>query len=293
MQLLKENRLTAPGRSCCLLCEVTMIHPRLSSLIFILAILSLITPVTTAVETGGYVVEPAYGIYPEYSDVYFTPCSEETVLLNEPEPTPIRLAELPAVVLVILGIATVTPGAVYLGKHLFAANVPIIGGFQRISRKNIFDSSSRERVFCCIKEHPGAQLSDLKRFTGFSYKNLTYHLDVLASFNVITLEKCKNTTRYFKNSNKFSDEERAMLMHLSHSSDKKIIETVLHHPGVSRSEISHMIGISGPSVSWHMRFLLDDRIIEQRKEGTVARHYLTGEMISVYESVAKRVFAAV
>ncbi|MFA5394512.1 MAG: winged helix-turn-helix transcriptional regulator [Methanogenium sp.] len=270
-----------------------MIQPRLSSLVFILVILTAMTHATTAVETGGYVVEPAYDIYPEYSDVYFTPRSEETILLNEPEPTPIRLAELPPGILVILGIAAVTPGAVYLGKHITATNIPVIGGFQRVSRKNIFDNSSRERVFCCIKEHPGAQLSDLKRSTGFSYKNLAYHLDILASFNVITLEKCKNTTRYFKNSDKFSGEEQVMLMHLSHSSDKMIIETILHHPGISRRDISDKIGISGPSVSWHMRFLVDDRIIEQRKEGTVARHYITEEMLRAYESVATRASAAV
>ena len=87
-----------------------MIQPRLSSLVFILVILTAMTHATTAVETGGYVVEPAYDIYPEYSDVYFTPRSEETILLNEPEPTPIRLAELPPGILVILGIAAVTPG---------------------------------------------------------------------------------------------------------------------------------------------------------------------------------------
>ncbi|MDE4908153.1 winged helix-turn-helix transcriptional regulator [Methanogenium marinum] len=265
-----------------------MISPRLTNLVLVLLIVTVITPAVTAVETGGYVVEPAYDIYPEYSDVYFTPRSAETILLNDPEPTPIRLADLPSGVLVILGVAAVTPGVIYLGKYLSAANLPIIGGFKRVTHNNILDNTPRKMICSCVKENPGIQLSDLKRSTGFSYKNLSYHLNVLTNFHVIKSEECKNTTRYFENSGKFSDEERAMLMYLSHSSDKKIIETVLHHPGISRREISSQVGISGPSVSWHMHFLLNDRIIEQRKEGRVARHYLTGDMSTVYDNMAGR-----
>ena len=270
-----------------------MIHPRLPNVMLVLAIVAMMTPAATAVETGGYVVEPAYDIYPEYSDVYFTPRSEETVLLNEPVPTPIRLTDLPPWVLVILGIIAITPGVAFLGKYLSATNLPIIGGFKRVSRNNILENSSRRMIYSCVTENPGIQLSDLKRSTGFSYKNLTYHLNVLTNFHLITSEECRNTTRYFENSGKFSQEERAMLMHLNHLSDRKIIETVLHHPGISRREISNQVGISGPSVSWHMHFLLNDRIIEQRKEGTVARHYLTGDMLAVYENVAGRAAASV
>jgi predicted transcriptional regulator len=265
-----------------------MIHPQLSSLILLLAIAAMMAPAVTAVETGGYVVEPAYDIYPEYSDVYFTPRSNETVLLNEPEPAPIQINDLPPWILILLGIIAVAPGVAFLGKYLSATNLPIIGGFRRVSRNNILDNSSRTMIYASVKENPGIQLSDLKRSTGFSYKNLSYHLNVLTSFHMITAEECKNTTRYFENSGTFSQEERVMLMHLSRPSDRKIIEAVLHHPGISRREISSHIGISGPSVSWHMHFLLNDRIIYQRKEGAVARHYLTGDMATVYENMAGR-----
>lgn len=270
-----------------------MIHPRLPNVILLLAIVAMIAPAVTAVETGGYVVEPAYDIYPEYSDVYFTPRSNETVLLNEPEPAPIQTNDLPPWVLVLLGIIAVTPGVAFLGKYLSATNLPIIGGFKRVSRNNILDNSSRRTIYSCVTENPGIQLSDLQRSTGFSYKNLSYHLNVLTNFHMITAEGCKNTTRYFENSGKFTQEERTMLMHLSRPSDKKIIETVLHHPGISRHEISSHLGISGPSVSWHMHFLLDDRIIEQRKEGRVSRHYLTGEMMNVYANVSGRLGSSV
>jgi predicted transcriptional regulator len=245
-------------------------------------------PAAIAVETGDYVVQPAYGIYPEYSDLYFTPRSEETVLLNDPVPTSISLTDLPPWILVILGIGAVTPGIIYLGKYLSASNFFIVGGFKRISRNNILDNSSREIIYKCVKENPGSQLAELNRSTGFTYKNLIYHLNILVNLGMVTSEECKNTTRYFENSGKFSYEERAMLMHLNHPSDKKIIETILHHPGISRHDISSHIGISGPSVSWHMHFLLHDNIIEQKKEGTIARHYLPDGMLRIYEDVARQ-----
>ncbi|MEA2034462.1 MAG: winged helix-turn-helix transcriptional regulator [Euryarchaeota archaeon] len=266
-----------------------MLYLRSTNLVIILVIIAVMIPAAASVETGGYVVQPAYDIYPEYSDLYFTPRSEDTVLLNDPVPASISLTDLPLWILVILGVAMVTPGIVCLGKYLSAANFPIIGGFRRVSRNNILENSSREMIFQCVKENPGVQVADLKRSTGFTYKNLIYHLNVLANFGVVTSDKCKNSTRYFENSGKFSHKERAMLMHLNHPSDKKIIETVLHHPGISRYEISRHVGISGPSVSWHMHFLLHDQIIEQRKEGTIARHHLPDRMLWVYENVVREI----
>ena len=78
-----------------------------------------------------------------------------------------------------------------------------------------------------------------------------------------------------------------MILHLKHQSDRKILEVIAQNPGISRNEISTRVGISGPSVSWHIHFLLHDRIIEQRKEGTISRHYFPDRMLNVYESIVK------
>jgi predicted transcriptional regulator len=262
-----------------------MMYSRSRNRVLILALIIAMTPVAAAVETGGYVVQPAYGMYPEYSELYFTPRSADTVLLNDPIPTPISLADLPPWILVILGIAAATPGIVYTSKYLSFANFPLIGGFKRISRKNIFENSPREAIFQCVKENPGIRLADMERSTGFSCKNLIYHLNILSFFGTVTSDECKNTTGYFENSGKFSREERTMMMHLNHPSDRKIVEIILHHPGISRHEISNHVGITGPSVSWHMHFLLHDCIIEQKKEGNIARHYITVPMIKIYENL--------
>lgn len=242
-------------------------------------------PAATAAETGGYIVQPAYDLYPEYSELYFTPRSADTVLLNEPEPSPVPLSDLPPWVLVILGIGAATPVLFGLCKHLSVTGFPVVGGFSRLTRKNILDNSSREIIYRCVKENPGAQLADLNKLTGFTYKNLIYHLDLLVNTGKITAGECKNTTRYFENSGKYSPEERTMLMYLNHQRDKNIIEVVFRNPGISRNEISRLVGISGPTISWHMRFLRNDNIVEQKKEGTVVRHYISEKMIKVYGSL--------
>jgi predicted transcriptional regulator len=144
-------------------------------------------------------------------------------------------------------------------------------------------------IYTYVKENPGIQTADLNKLTGFTYRNLIYHLNHLVNTGMITSGECKNTTRYFENSGKYSPEERTMLMYLNHRRDKKIIETVFRNPGISRSEISRHVGISGPTVSWHIHFLLNDNIIEQEKEGTVVRHYLSDKMLKVYDNLSSRV----
>jgi predicted transcriptional regulator len=243
-----------------------------------------------AIETGGYVVQPAYDLYPEYSDLYFTPRSEETVLLNDPVPETINLSDLPLWILVVLGVTAVSSVIICLCKCFSSSGLFLIGGFKRVSRKNILKNPSRSEIYNYVKENPGVQMADIGKCTGNTYKNLVYHLDLLIGFGMITMMKCKNTVRYFENSGSFSDAERKMIMHLKHGSDKKIIEAVLNHRGISRHEISSYAGISGPSVSWHMHFLVDDQIIVQEKEGTITRHYLTGPMIEVYEDVIRWVY---
>src|SRR5208337_4397293 len=213
---------------------------RKSSLILILVLVLAMAGGAAADETGGYVVQPAYGIYPEYSELYFTSHSADTVLLNDPTPTPISLADLPPGVLILLGIAVVTPGIICVGKYLTAANFPLVGGFKRVTKKNLFESRSREAIFQCVKEQPGAHLHDLKQATGFTYKNLIYHLKMLTSFGAVTSAECKKTVGYFENSGRFTRDERAMMLHLKHPSERKILEIIARHPGISRKEISRL-----------------------------------------------------
>jgi predicted transcriptional regulator len=261
-----------------------LMKKKYGSWILLLMLLLVMAEGAAAVETGGYVVQPGYGIYPDYSDLYFTTHSADTVLLNDPAPTPIRFADLPPAVLILLGIAVVTSGIIYLGKYLAAANLPLVGGFKRVTKKNLLESRSRDAIFQCVKEQPGAHLHDLKKATGFTYKNLIYHLKMLTSFGVVTSAECKNTVGYFENSGRLTRDERAILQHLRHPRERKILETIAQHPGISRKEISGLVGISGPSVSWHMAGLLNDRIIEQKKEGTIVRHYLPDAMRELYET---------
>lgn len=267
-----------------------MLKEKAANPFFILILLAAaVIPSVTAVETGGYVVQPAYELYPEYSDLYFTVRSPDTVLLNDPEPSPVPVFDLPLWILVVLGIGAAAPGVIHMGKHIPVTGLPVIGGFSRLKRNNILDNTSREIIYRCIKENPGVQIADLNKLTGLTYRNLIYHLNILVNMGMITSGECKNTTRYFENSGKFSYEERAMLMHLNHRRDRKIIETVLRNPGISRHEISRLVGISGPTVSWHMHFLIHDNIIEKEKEGTVVRHYLSDKMLRVYDDVSRQV----
>ncbi len=277
----------ARSSSCCWWSDrVMQMQDGSKYLVIALVFFSAIAPAAMAVETGGYVVQPAYDLYPEYSELYFTPHSPDTVLLNDPAPTPIRLADLPPWILVALGIVAITPGIIFTAKYLSAANLPLIGGFKRVSEKNLFENPSRTAIFRCVKENPGVRLAEIERLTGFTYKNLIYHLNLLKNFGKITSSECKNTVGFFENAGKFSPDERAMIMHLKHQSERKILETIACNPGISRQEISRNLGISGPSVSWHIHFLLHDRIIEQKKEGNIVRHYLCDPMIEIYQRCA-------
>ena len=45
---------------------------------------------------------------------------------------------------------------------------------------------------------------------------------------------------------------------------------LLNRPMATRQEIADAVGVSGPSVSWHMKRLEEDRIVTPRREGRMA-----------------------
>ncbi|MDN7025855.1 winged helix-turn-helix transcriptional regulator [Methanoculleus sp. FWC-SCC1] len=247
------------------------------------ALLLLICQNASAIETGGYVVRPGYDAYPEYSDIYF-----ETItmgdLREEPNPLPIPPEDLPLSVLFVLGIVAAVPLIAYLAKHLSLSHLPIIGGRSRISKKSLFENRTRETILRAVKENPGISLAELEAMAGSTYKNLRYHLDILEKFGMVVRYE-SDTLRYFAHAGKFSQDERRMLACLGNRRDKMIIDVVAGNPGISRQEIGSAVGISGPSVSWHVGRLEREGILVRQRDGSTVRHYLADDLLDTYRAI--------
>ena len=55
-----------------------------------------------------------------------------------------------------------------------------------------------------------------------------------------------------------------------------ILFSLARTPLLSRRDFEKILGVSGPTVTWHMKRLIDDGLLSLRKDGRFSRYSLSG-----------------
>jgi len=166
------------------------------------------------------------------------------------------------------------------GYSIPAPILPALG-YKRINKKNILESAARNRVYSAIAENPGMDAPSLAEYVGMNVNTLRYHLFALAREEKITFFSRPGTVRYFVNSGLYPPSTQCFYHYLRGATTRKIILLLDKHPGMTRGELAADLGITGPSVTRHIRDLSCDGIVEARAEGRSSHHYLTVPALSL------------
>ena len=114
----------------------------------------------------------------------------------------------------------------------------------------------------------------LERLTGMKEGTLKYHVLVLGMKRRIVSFGSGRSVRYFENNGRYSELEKKVFLHLQNPTTRRILEILASSPEVSRKEIAEVVGIAGPSISWHTKRLSGDGIITTCKKGRAVRYTL-------------------
>ena len=101
---------------------------------------------------------------------------------------------------------------------------------------------------------------------------LRYHLNLLRQTHKITVSGDAAAVRFYENNGTYSTEEQQIHKHLRSETTLKILSVLLDHPKATRQDLADAAGITGPSVSWHMKRLEEDRIVIPRREGRMTTY---------------------
>jgi len=245
-------------------------------MLVLISIILLAAPIL-ALETGGYKVRPAYDLSPDYDTLYFHPDTSANALIHTHEPQQIEYSDLPIAILLILTVTGFLSILISQIKLILSGNLPAITGLLKLKRNNLLDNDARNRVYTVIRQKPGIHLSEIERMTELTNKNVTYHVNKLLTYHMIAVEDSAKGKGYFQNSSTWSPKERLLALHSKNSNERTIVGLISKNPGISRKEIEELMGISGPSVSWHISKLESDHIIKKIKRGTVMHHYMMSD----------------
>jgi DNA-binding CsgD family transcriptional regulator len=160
---------------------------------------------------------------------------------------------------------------------LFPFGFLLLGGYRRISRKNVLEHDARHTIYEAIIRRPGIDTKTLGDITGINENTLRYHLARLVATGKIASLVRPGVVRYFQNQGAYSSFEHLMLHYLWTDTPSEILWVLYVHPGQARQEIADALGISGPSVTRQMEHLIEDRIVENRLPGRSNHYYLTDD----------------
>lgn len=213
----------------------------------------------TALDTGAYDVRSAYDI------------RIETPLV---EPIPISFWELPLSILLLECLLFISQIAGGLASALSSMKMFLSIGYQRILKKGIDRNEQRTRIHDFIWENPGGSLSEIVQGIAVNRGTLTYHLEVLRLAGKIKTCTCRGHTCYFQAKTAMHETDRMVHIHLRNRTERDIFRILIRFPAATRTELADALGISGPSVSWHMRRLEEDGILAIEAAGRLVHYRL-------------------
>lgn len=175
-------------------------------------------------------------------------------------PEAVPFSDLP--LWVMLAQFALFPTELFIFAKLWAAM-----GIRRVSGSNVLDQGLRARIYEYIRLNPGIHLRGLSSEMQVKMGTLRYHLNMLRLTHKIAVSGDAATVRFYENNGTYSMEEQQVHKHLRNATTLKILSVLLDRPAATRQDLADAAGVTGPSVSWHMKRLEEDRIVIPRREG--------------------------
>jgi predicted transcriptional regulator len=136
-----------------------------------------------------------------------------------------------------------------------------------------------ERILQFIQNNPGCHLRKIREMIGISQGTVQYHTDRLEKMGRITSTR-SGFYKYYFPVGIIQNNEKEILQILRQETARQILMFIVERQAPTQTDIVNSIGISASSVSWHMRRLIEFRLVEEIKEGKYKRYQLQDRKVS-------------
>ena len=157
-------------------------------------------------------------------------------------------------------------------------------GIRQVTAENSILHPYRDTIVHYIRKHPGNHFSTLMRETGINRGTLYYHLWQLKTHSVVLEVKDGGLTRYFIHLDGFEPLKLKLMFHLDNPIRDQIISMLKAGGVVSRKDFIKNLGISGPSLWYHIQLLVRDGIVHVEQEGRRTWYILSYNVAEILKS---------
>jgi predicted transcriptional regulator len=132
-------------------------------------------------------------------------------------------------------------------------------------KDEILENERRGKIYATIKKNPGLHLRQLQRIMGIPLASLQYHLNYMTRRNVIFEEKSEHHTRYY--CKLLEPEDKKVLSVLRQKRLREIVLVILISKKAKCHFIVQALKLSPSTISFYLKYLVDNNIIERTKIG--------------------------
>ena len=136
-----------------------------------------------------------------------------------------------------------------------------------------------DKILRFIQSNPGCHLRGIKDMMQISQGTVQYHTDKLEKMGRITSTASGLYKHYFP-VGIFQNNEKEILQILSQETSRQILMYIVEQQSPTQTDIVNSVGISASSVNWHMKRLLEFKLVEEIKKGKYKRYQLHDRKVS-------------
>jgi predicted transcriptional regulator len=143
----------------------------------------------------------------------------------------------------------------------------VLGGYRRIRRSNVLNNANRDQIYGFINSNPGTYPNEIVKETELNKGVVEYHLGMLENQNMIISYKTRGKIHYFLNESTYGENEKILLAALKNDKHKRIILEILNSEQITHETLAERIGVSAPTINWHIRHLKEEGIVRADANG--------------------------
>jgi DNA-binding MarR family transcriptional regulator len=151
-------------------------------------------------------------------------------------------------------------------SSLFGLMAPL---YTRLRKEEVLDQFTRGNVYGYVVANPGDSYGSIKGALGLSNGSLAYHLNVLEVTGYVRSARDGTLRRVYPSTMRIPSNDGALK-----KTQQLILEIVRETPGISQKDIASLLGVSSPTVNYHMEGLLEQGIVRAERKGIRVRYFI-------------------
>lgn len=194
------------------------------------------------------------------------------LLPKPPAPAPFVSAPVATAAVSISALAVLGAfGATEFGKYklLTFLFVPL---YVRLKKDEVLDNYVRGKIHGYIIANPGDHYNSIRDALELSNGILAHHLHTLEREGIVHSMRDGMYRRFWPANAKLPPEDEGHF-----NIQKRIVTVVRNNPGISQKEIAEKVGVSSPTVNYHINVLMTARMIRVEKVGRKTECYVIGD----------------